>query len=179
MPGENEEPCRGLPPPQFGVLTLLVSMFLLGAVFAAFKYGGPFGGFAAVLSVLTVLGHVLGNALGTRLRTGGTATHDEPARRTEHRKPLESDFAPSTGLRRRSPLGLPVLIATAAGVLAGIVFAVGLYVNNYWPDATTFHLAVAAVAFGVLGGIWTFIGTSFLQVSLRELVSASRDSHLS
>lgn len=176
---DQDEPFRGLPPPQFSVLSLLVCMFLLAAVFAAFKYAGPFGGFAAVLTVLTVLGHVLGNALGTRLRKGGQTASDEQPPIVESRQLQASDFAPSTRLRQRRPLGMPVLIATTGGVLAGVLFSIGLFWGNYWPGATAIHLVVAAIAFGVLGGIWTFLGTSFLQVSVGELVSASRESHRS
>ena len=62
----------GLKPPQFRLSTLLWGMAALSALFAAMTWVGPLAAFGLVLLALSIVAHVAGNALGTRLRENGS-----------------------------------------------------------------------------------------------------------
>ena len=79
---------------------------------------------ALVLLALAVIGHVAGNALGTRLRQNGSRPVDEegldlPSAKPWPRALSPDEFAPATQLSRRSSLGRPIFVATVLGTIAG------------------------------------------------------------
>lgn len=60
-----------LHPPQYGLSALLALVSLCCLFFAAYKFIGAAGAAAILLLALAVMGHVLGNAIGSRLRELG------------------------------------------------------------------------------------------------------------
>jgi hypothetical protein len=159
----------------------LAGIAVLGVLFAMVHYWGAYGAALGVLFALCVAAHVIGNALGTKLRDLGDTPLDEhgcPTRRLpEIRKPNPMDFAPLTRLRERYSLGKRIVVFTGMGAAAGGL--AGFFAVAWLDDGHTawhiFGLGTAACA--VLGGIWTFAAASFLQVTLGEFLQARRDSN--
>ena len=171
----------GLPAPQFGLGFLFFVVGLFGAIFAATRYFGPYGGFASMLCLLCVAAHVVGNAWGTQLRRSGSLPVDEngnplPPDGHPTRPLLEHDFAPITRLGRRHSLGVVATIATLSGILAGVIFAIYFFFTSNLRDATWADFAIAILGFGILGGVWTFLGTSFLYVTWGALRQATHET---
>ncbi len=169
-----------LRPPRFGLLSLLAGIAVLSVLFAVSHYFGTYGAAIAILFVLCVVAHVVGNALGTKLRDFGDTPVEadgSPAQRLPvARKPTAADFAPLTRLRERYSLGKRIVVITSLGAAAGGLVG---YFGVQWlaDDQTAWHVfGLGAVACAVLGGIWTFAAASFLQVTLGEFLHARRGS---
>jgi hypothetical protein len=169
-----------LQPPRFGLLSLLLAIAGLSGLFAIVHYFGAYGAAIAILFVLCVAAHVVGNALGTKLREFGDTPLEvdgTPARRAPFsRPPTPAEFAPLTRLRQRYSLGKRIVVITVGGAVAGGLL--GFFTVLWLADQTTawhvFGLGVLACA--VLGGIWTFAAASFVQVTWNEFLDARRDS---
>ena len=169
-----------LQPPRFGLLTLLVMVAVLSGLFAIIHYFGTYGAAIAILFGLCVVAHVVGNAMGTKLRDFGDTPVNADGSPTGHRpvldKPKAADYAPSTRLRERYSLGKRVFILTGFGTLIAGIFGY-LLVDWLADDHTGWHVfGIGSVACAVLGGIWTFATTSFVQVTLGEFLHARRNS---
>ena len=169
-----------LQPPRFGLLALLGMVAGFSGLFAISHYFGTYGAAIAILFGLCVVAHVVGNAMGTRLRDLGDTpvnTDGSPAgHRPAMHKPQAGDFAPSTRLRERYSLGKRIFVLTGLGTLiAGILGY--LVVDWLADDHTGWHVfGIGSVACAVLGGIWTFATASFVQVTLGEFLHARRNS---
>ena len=148
---------------------MLWSVAVIAVLCALVTYFGMHSALILLLFALAVAAHVAGNALGTQLRANG----DRPlpsedgtvVRKTERHVPTADEFAPASELRRRSSLGFPIVIATVCGSLltaaaGGLLMAVLLERTPTW----TARIA-GTVACGTLGGIWTFVAFSFIQVT--------------
>jgi hypothetical protein len=173
-PPEDRRPA--LRPPQFGLSTLLWIVAFFCAALAAMKFVGPLGAFALVLLVLSVLAHVSGNALGTRLRACGDQPVDEndrPIRRSGRFAPSNSPTPGPRRLSERQRLGILLMIiivlAISAGSAGGVWWTLHAEANPSSQD-----IGLAAVAFGVLGGIWGFIGGGFVVVGAGAIREAIR-----
>lgn len=173
----------GLQPPQFRLSTMLWGVALLAALCGLVTYFGLHSALVLVLFALAIAAHVAGNALGTQLRANGDRPlpreNGEAVARPIRRMPAAEDFAPSTELRDRRSLGLPIVIATMAG---GILTAAvgGLLMVAILDQAPTWTaIIVGTVACGALGAIWTFVAFSFVQVAWSALWQATRktDGH--
>jgi hypothetical protein len=147
----------------------------LGVVFALMSSIGPLGAFALGLFLLGVLAHVVGNALGTRLREIG----DEPQAPAEGARPRETliekhEFAPATRLARRHSLGWWLPATLVVGFLAGAVGGGMLLAGAYGQHATPTRLAIGGGAFGLIGAFFGFLIGAFLQVLALALWEALR-----
>ncbi len=169
----------GLKPPRFGLATLMWAIAVLGVLFALISYLGSHATLLLILFALAVVAHVAGNALGTRLRANGdTPLPEREGDRYEPpqtRVPGQGDFAPTTKLHDRGALGLPIAIATAAGVVAGGLLGGALLGLVAQPAPSWPAVLLGAAACGVLGGIWTFIAFGFIQVAGGAVWQATRD----
>src|SRR6185503_15726974 len=103
LPPDDRRPA--LQPPRFGLFALLMAIGVIGALCAVLRYFGAYGAVIAILFFLCVVAHVVGNAMGTKLRDCGDRPVDAdglPNRRTiSLRKPLAADFGPVTKLSSR------------------------------------------------------------------------------
>jgi hypothetical protein len=173
-PSEYRRPLR---PPQFTLRTLICLITLLAVLFSLVNVVHPLMMAGLVLLTLLIAAHVAGNAIGTRLREIG----DRPV--TKEGQPVpprrfnpqvdRASFAPATDLARKISLGLPILIVTAAGILAGGI-AGGLWGYLAAGSGGWLNIAIGAVAFGFLGGFGSFAAFSFAQVLLGAWWQASR-----
>jgi hypothetical protein len=149
------------------------------AVLAALsRWVSPLALVGLVFLILTIIAHVAGNAIGTRLRELGSKPDDEEkgaALRGFRRRPRAADFAPATRLGERRGLGWPILIATLGGVFAGGLGGAAWTLLASRGPVGPLNIAVGAVAFAVLGGIASFAAFGFVQVgisAIRQAMSA-------
>ena len=170
----------GLNPPRFRLGSLMWAFVFLGAIFALMSYLGSHATLLAILFALAIVAHVAGNCLGTQLRRNGDTPVASATNRTKPRvqKPTPQDFAPTTRLRQRTSLGRPIVIVTGLGtLLGGLLGGSGLLLLIPIESSLSSlsSLALGAAAAGVLGGIWTFLAMSFLQVAGGALWQATRE----
>ena len=118
---------EGLRPPQFRLSTLLWGMTALSILFAAMTWVGPLAALGLLLLFLSIVAHVAGNAIGTRLREIGSRPRAETGGAPDFlkRKPgsrvSAGECAPATRLGSHHPLGWLIVVATAiAFVLGGV-----------------------------------------------------------
>jgi len=150
---------------------------LVGVCMALVTYIGAWAAMVVGLFVLMIGAHVVGNALGTKLRRSGDSlsgkeSAPEPSALD---RPVSESFAPTTHLRDRKPLGIPVLIATGVGFLVCGLLASLLLPQVLNPKPTWEAVLAAAIACGVLGALVTFAGFSFLQVTIKALWQATSE----
>jgi hypothetical protein len=164
-------PGSPLPPPRYSLRTLLLVVTGAACFFGLFWWFSP-----SVVAAVAVVGvliatHVVGNALGTRLRDGETPTPRVIA--IEH-VDLSDKHAPATHLSQRRSLGWAVLLVTALGIMAGAAGgAYGMHLA-YNLDGDVEGLAIAAVAFGALSGFATFGLATFAHVLATAMLQALR-----
>jgi fatty acid desaturase len=171
---------RGLKPPQFRLRTMLLAVALLSVLLALMTSVGPLAAFGLLLLTLSIIAHVAGNAIGTRLRENGSRPLEaEPvpseSRRAKTKVPLpRGDFAPATRLSAQHPLGWIVLAAFATGVIVGGSAGGGFLAWLCWERITPVSVACGAAASGALGGFAGFLISSFARELLRAHADAVR-----
>jgi len=145
---------------------------VLGASCAAIGWLGVAGWIAAAVLVASVLMHVAGNAIGTRLR-------DETDRQLERVPQASRPWLPApepTRLARHIGLGRLVPVsATIGGICGGTAGACGLVM---FTSASTAGAVLGGASSAVIGGLLGFLVASFVEVvraSLREAVTAERN----
>lgn len=156
---------RPLGPPQYGLRTLLLVVSTAAVLLGLWNWVSPIVFAALLLLVLSVIAHVAGNVIGSRLRDGrrlsqGAAVEEDLPQQTLLR---EHHFAPVTKLGRRHSLGWIPLLSAVAGLIigaagGGIATAVLLARDFDW-----FPVIIAACAFGALGGFGGFLVVGFCQ----------------
>jgi purine-cytosine permease-like protein len=165
-----------LPPPQFGLRALLWVITGCAVIFALSRWLSPIALAGVVMLVLSVIAHVAGNAIGTRLRELGgrrkPKTFDQEAASSSSSRPAAADFAPVTRLGQRQSLGWPIIIGTASGTVAGGIGG-GLWtIFNAHGSPDPLSLVVGVLAFAVLNGIGAFVIFGFIQVGLGAIRQA-------
>jgi len=158
---------------------MLWGVALVAVLCAAVSYFGLHSALVLLLFALAIAAHVAGNALGTQLRANGDRplprVGGEPAVLPTRQAPAAEDFAPSTELRERRSLGLPIVIATIAGggLAAGLGGLVMVALSAQAPTWTA--IIAGTLACGALGAIWTFLAFGFVQVTWSAARQATRN----
>lgn len=149
-----------LPPPRFSLRTLLLVVTGFCCLLGLAHWVSINTVVIVILVLLAIGSHVLGNALGTRLRDGPT-----PQRVKPNISPLEQlDFAPTTHLSDKRPLRTSILISSISGSLLGM--GLGYYgMRLIYPEHLAgLALVITLITFGILGGIITALLASFFRV---------------
>lgn len=174
-PPDDRRPA--LQPPRFRLRTLLVVLTLCCVLLAILPTLNPYGMFAVIMFVLTVLAHICGAKIGHQLREHGSRPLSGDSTTTKgdrYRVVQPAEFAPTTRLsHRRRPGRLILVMSIAWAVLGGIGGAALLLVVN-GERASVLNVSTGAAAFAVLGAIWGFALASFLQEVLGALWEAHR-----
>jgi hypothetical protein len=154
---------------QFNLRTLLLVVALLAIVFAIARLGGWGAVAAAGTFGALVLAHVIGNALGTRLRDeispqlNPKPAPPEPAvivRRWEGKRRLHE----------RTPLSRLISITSGGAAVVGAVL--GGSALAAWTSAGVSGWLVGTVSSAVVGGFVGFLLSSFLDMTFRALSQA-------
>ena len=175
-------------PLRFTLRTLLGATAVVAVALAVWQAVGPLVGLTLLLVSIALSLHVVGNALGTRLRDhGAMRTAPVPVEdslppgacpRRSAGAPLPAhQFAPATRLSRRAALGWPPLaVAFSAGLLGAI--GGGRVTQQLYPDVATWSaLAVGALAAGALAAMFAYWTSSWLHVFLAAWWQAHCDAH--
>ncbi len=156
---------------QFRLRTLLIAVTACGAAFAIMNVIGPIWSTLFIFMILLASFHVIGNALGTRLR-------DEAAANSAIDCDPPPTFPPATiappavkRLAVHKPLGWGIAALTLCGALGGGALGEILFSGQ----ATHAALIVGAISAGILGGLATFLASSFIRVGLAALWQAHCD----
>lgn len=170
--GHDDEPFRpGLTAPQFGTRELLAFVFFIAIGLAALKVLDPMVSAGLILLGLCIFAHVAGNAVGMKLRDGG------PAPKSESSAPLRSsDYAPTTRLSLHKRLGRLTLVFTILGAVIGATGGGGLLAFVNWENITLANMSLATTSCAVLGGLFGFWLSSFLQVFLQAWAEAHKNA---
>jgi hypothetical protein len=159
------EHSRPLPlgPPQFGLRTLLLAVSIAAVLLGLSQWISPIYLAAVVFLLLSVIAHVAGNVIGSRLRDG-KAVKVPAEDKHEHATSLkEHHFAPVTKLGHRQSLGWLPLVISAVGFLLSAAVGGGWTAWLLRRDFDWFTVGVAACAFGALGGFGGFLVSGFCK----------------
>ena len=138
---------------------------------------GPMAAWGLALLVLAVFAHVAGNSLGTKLRDNGdqTATDNRKSGKAFlGRKIRRNEFAPTTNLSQRSSLGITTIITTGTGAILGVILGGGFLALANLERLNWASLTVAGVASGVIGGLFGFLISGLVHVTLVAYFQAMR-----
>lgn len=149
-----------LPPPRFSLRTLLLAVTAAGVFFGLFWWFSPLVVVGWAMVALMIAAHVAGNSLGTNLRD--RASKRRPPNDPDHTISVQQ--APVSHLGERWSLGWGMLLPTATGGLAAMVGGCFWMEQVYHLGLDVYGLAVAAAAFGIIGGIASFAVATFSQV---------------
>ncbi|MFO0897458.1 MAG: hypothetical protein U0836_08550 [Pirellulales bacterium] len=147
--------------PRFSLRSLLLWMTLLCGLLALLV-SVSLGPAIVIASVAVLIGaHVVGNALGTRLRDQAPRITDTAAGRCLA-TPVAADL-PVTSLRNKQRLSRTTpVVACVAALLGALVGGVVLAWFN--PQGTLAGLVVGGLSCGFLGGFVGFLAGSFLEI---------------
>ena len=172
-PSQGQRPA--LSPPQFRLSTLLWVVAALSALFSAMTAAGPLGGFVLLLMVLAVLAHIVGNSIGTRLRSCGNATIDDrESAPAHHRDAHIKHKAPASNLANTSGVTRSMVIFTVSGAVLMGTLGASLLMWFVWGRLNLPTAIVAIVSPAVLGGLLGFAISSFT----RTAGGAWREAHV-
>ncbi|MEX1223242.1 MAG: hypothetical protein WEA31_01730 [Pirellulales bacterium] len=163
---------------RFSVRSLLVAITVASFVFAAAGWLGSVWSISIVLLALISGAHVLGNALGTRLRDQATEQHrrhgpDYEAMRRNFAARVDGPHSlqalaasqPPNRLVLRESLGrLPAAMVLLGGLAGGcLAMAASHY---YYSHFGVGDRVIVVLSFAVLGGLAAFAASTFVQVAL-------------
>ena len=174
---QSEDLAPALKPQQFGLRELFWFVALTTIVLVAIKVLPPLVSAVMILFGLAIFAHVIGNALGTKLRQHG----DVVLRDTPDGESVRADqhFAPATELSNHRGLSRLTTILSAIGAVAGSLGGGGALAAINWEKATLANVGLAAFSCAVLGGLMGFWMASFLQVALEAWMQAISDEEKS
>jgi hypothetical protein len=164
-----------LQPPQFTTPVLLLTTGGLAVLLAILRLCPPYIAFAIFLLAGSILVHVLGNYLGTRLRDGVQGDGQLPMEDADDIPSQgEARFAPRPGLSQFIRLGRGMVICISVGGTIAAVVGTWLLVQLQPGVVHWHHLLLAVVSCGVLGGLLTFWIVSFLWVFIQAIAEGHR-----
>lgn len=173
---------EGLRPPQFRLSTLLWGMTALSILFAAMTWVGPLAAFGLLLLFLSIVAHVAGNAIGTRLREIGSRPLAEKGGGPDYlkRKPgspvFAGECAPATRLGSHHPLGWLIVVATASAFVVGGLAGGAFLAWLCWEKSTLVSILCGAAASAALGGFGGFLVSSFVRELSRAHAQAAGEA---
>lgn len=165
LPPENA--AARLPPPRFGMRTILMVVTIIGMLLGLAVGVSPYVAAVACLFTLAIAAHMAGNAIGMQLQQlGNQERRSKPKGEAASASLSETDFAPATQLRHHKPLSAGIFITTSIGAGGGLLLGAVFFAALLWNEISLLLVASGAIAFAILGGIAAFLFSSFLTVLL-------------
>lgn len=152
-----------LGPPQFGLRTLLLAVSTAAILLGLSHWLSPIMLAAIVFLLLSILAHVAGNVIGSRLRGGGVASKVADDKHEPATTLQDHHFAPVTKLGHRHSLGWLPLTISLLGFILGAAIGGGWTAWLLRSDLDWFPVIVAACAFGALGAFGGFLVSGFCK----------------
>ena len=147
---------------KFRLRTMLLVVTLCGAALALMNAIGPLWSAIFFFAMLLVSAHIVGNAIGNRLRDQATADAALDAEQRPHFATVAAPPRPAKRLAIHAPLGKAIAVLTLLGAVGGGALGKILFSGH----ATHAALVVGTISAGVLGGFAAFCTSSFFRVSL-------------
>jgi len=162
-----------LRPPQYGLKTLFWAVTLVAVLLSIMVSVGYVWAMAIGMAVLLVGSHVVGNALGKRLRDGATRSRQDRAPRPDLQERRKTAWQPprASRLSHHHPTGRTVYIVSAFGASLSAVAGASLAAWHYGSRISLPAIAVAGIAAAVLGALLSF----FVTLGLGTISEAWRD----
>jgi hypothetical protein len=162
-----------LEPPQFRLRTLMIVTAACAGLFALFSVVSLVVSAFIVFFLVLIAAHVIGNAVGTRLRDGALQ------RQTHTQHPPDSLPRPQQGnqpqrLRESTAVDRRTIVFSAVGAITGGTLGGVLLSAVNWTNITPPAAVLATGSSAILGGLATFLATCFLttiRCALREATS--------
>lgn len=156
---------------------MLIAVALLALGFALGKLPLGHAGLMLIVMVLLIAAHIVGNALGIYLRDQSPLhrqqeplpIHAQPLQRVPFRLPTEEP----THMQQRNYPGWWVVASLVIGVMGGGVGGARIFWSWYGQAWSSWLLGTFSAA--VIGGIFSFILSSFLVMSYRAWKEATRE----
>jgi hypothetical protein len=165
------------PPWQFSVTTMLVVVGLLALGFSLGKLPLGHAGLMIIVLVLLIAVHVIGNALGMYLRDQSPLhRQQEPLplhARPLHQMPVRLSSEVPTHMQQRSYSGWWVIASLLIGCVGGGIGGARLFWS--WYDQARSSWLLGTISAAVIGGIFSFILSSFLVMSYLAWREATRE----
>lgn len=156
---------------QFGLRTMLAAVGVAAVSLWVFTSFGTAWTLLLGWMVLLVAGHVLGNALGTHIKSLPRDPGDAPP---DHVRGNRVAGTKVTLLHGDVGLNRIMLLATLVGVALGAALGCWL-LWRIAPQTRWYGLAMGSVALAVIGGLFGFLCSSFLHVGGVALRQAARN----
>jgi hypothetical protein len=151
---------------QFRLKTLLAVVALCSAAFAVMAWIGAVWSMVLLFFVALIAGHVVGNAIGTKLRGGRPKRPPpEPMSATATQRPSVPAEAPPR-LGTTASLHRVAFVVTCAGCAAGALTGRLIFLQVDHGQLRAADWVLALVSFAVLGGFLAFLASSFFQIGL-------------
>ncbi len=157
---EHEGP---LGPPRFSLRMMFLAVTVLGCLFAAMAALGSFWSLVILLFAALVAAHVIGNAVGTRLRDRSPGLKPRIALERPVAAAALSAVAAPRRLTERQGLDR-IALATAAATAAGGGSLGGIGSLVLYPDAGPAAILLGTASLAVFGALFGFLASSFLRV---------------
>jgi len=175
LPQEDSQG-SALEPPQFSLRLLLWSMTAVGCLLGVMVAVGKFAALTLAFFIFLVLAHIVGNAVGTRLRD--RASRATPISDSESASDVP--ISPPIGvagperLTQRTRLTRITPIITVGGALIGGTLG-GTRFFDMYPDSGWGAVTLGVVSSAVLGGFIAFVTSSFISVFRQAMREALAD----
>jgi hypothetical protein len=175
VPRSVDEQQGLLQPPQFRLRTLMIVTTACCGLFALFSAVSLLLSSFIVLFLILIGAHVIGNALGTRLRDGAPLPIQQaPERRTSQDLHPQSSLPRPQRLRETTRVERRTVVWSAVGAVGGgVLGGVGLSLMN-WASISVAAGVLATASCAVLGGLATFLAACFIitiRCAWREALS--------
>ena len=157
---------------QFSLRALLLGVTLAAVLCGLIVSVSPLWTLIIGWFFVLVVGHVLGNWLGTRLRQKRQLRDAQADSFDEHPPCGPVRYAPTSRLRHHVALGRSMFISTVISAVAGCALGV-IYLIRYSAHVTTSGLAVGAISAAVIGGVFGFLTSAFITVTMCAIHEAS------
>ncbi len=159
--------------PRFSLRTLLLIVAAMCGLLSLATSLKPIWALVASWGLLMVAAHVAGNVSGTRRYRGPREMDEGPAFISN-----EIVHAPSTQLREHADFGRSMIFATLASALVGCLVGTTYLILGLRTSPPLLGLLVGATSSSIIGGLFGFLASSFLNVFRRALRQASgKTSH--
>ena len=155
-----------LGPPQFSLRSLLLAVGGVFLLIAVFDWVGTAWAAPLVFLMILIVGHVMGNVIGSRLRDAGSTCNRPQAVSTTLGR-VRTRSIRRSHLWDKTPLDRGVWLLVGSGIVAGGLAGGTLLATLQWQDITWVGLLLGAVSAGIVGGWLTLLAATFLHAAGR------------